>query len=316
MSTTKEATAKKETTTMTAPPPTTAIQVFDDFGEDLGQGYENQTMADRKIPMLVVLQSNSPQVIESKGKIHAGQILNTVTGEVADEVSFVAAITDHGFLSFVPRDDGGGFRGRHTKNSKIVAAMIARNDGRNVGKIPFPQLDDQGKPKLDEKNKALPTQELVETFEVYAVMYKDQVVGDKKSSEVTGFGVIPFQSTKIKAYKSWNSQIANFCPTLPMKQSDGTTIQKKFAPGQIPLFAHRVKMTTAIETNVKGTYFVPVLSPAEGGDDLKTSIIGKSDPRYVAAKKLHDDVLAGLAKAAYETMTQEPAQDAEAGVPF
>jgi hypothetical protein len=312
---TKEA-AKKDTTAMTAPPPTTAMQVFDDFGEDVGQGFENQDMSDRKIPMLVVLQSNSPQVVESKGKIHAGQILNTVTGEVFDEVTVVAAITDHAFLAFVPRDDGGGFRGRYAKDSKIVAAMIARNDGRNVGKIPFPQLDDQGRPKVDEKNKPLPTQELVETFEVYAVTYKDQIIDGQKSSEVTGFGVIPFQSTKIKTYKAWNSQIANFCPTLPMKQQDGTTVQKKFAPGQIPLFAHRVKMTTAVETNTKGTYFVPVLSPAEGGDDLKGSIIGKNDSRYIAAKKLHDDVLAGLAKAAYETMTQEPSADPEAHVPF
>jgi len=304
---TKEA-AKKDTTAMTAPPPTTAIEVFDDFGEDLGQGYENQTMVDRKIPMLVVLQSNSPQVVESKGKYHAGQIYNTVTGEVMDDLTFTPAITDRCFLAFVPRDDGGGFRGRYEPSSKIVAAMIARNDGRNIGKIPFPQIDDQGKPKLDEKNKPLPTQELVETFEVYAILHKDR--------EIVGFGVIPFASTKIKVYRAWNSQLAQFSPTLPMRQADGTTVQKKFNPGQIPLFSHRVRMTTEIETNSKGTYFIPVLSPELGGDDLKPSLIGKNDPRYVAAKKLHDDVLAGHAKAAYETMSQDPAPNAEEPAPF
>jgi hypothetical protein len=61
---------------------------------------------------------------------------------------------------------------------------------------------------------------------------------------------------------------------------------------------------------------IPVLSPAEGGDDLKNSLIGKNDLRYQAAKKLHDDVLAGLAKAAYETTKQEPGIDPESGVPF
>ena len=75
--------------------------------------------------------------------------------------------------------------------------------------------------------------------------------------------------------------------------------------GQIPIFAHRVKMTSESETKGTNTYMVPVLSPAEGGDDLKNSILPKTDPRYIAAKKLHDDVLAGLAKAAYETTKQE-----------
>ena len=305
MTTTKK--DDKQTTAMT-PPPTTAIEVFDDYGEDLGQGYENQSMADRKIPMLIVLQSNSPQVVESKGKYHAGQIFNTVTEEVMDEVTFVPAVTDHCMLAFVPRDDGGGFRGRYAMNSKVVTAMIARNDGRNIGKVPFPQLDAEGKPKLDAKGKPEPTQELVENFEIYAIVYKDR--------EVVGFAVIPMSSTKIKVYRAWNSQIAGFSPTLPMKQADGTTVQKKFNPGQIPLFSHRVKMTTEIEQNAKGTYFVPVLSPACGGDDLKGSLIGKNDSRYIAAKKLHDDVLAGLAKAAYETLTQDPAPNPEEAAPF
>jgi hypothetical protein len=61
---------------------------------------------------------------------------------------------------------------------------------------------------------------------------------------------------------------------------------------------------------------VPVLSPAEGGDDLKNSLLPKNDARYVAAKKLHDDVLAGLAKAAYESTKQEQGVDPESGVPF
>jgi hypothetical protein len=75
-------------------------------------------------------------------------------------------------------------------------------------------------------------------------------------------------------------------------------------------------MTSESETKGQNTYQVPVLLPAEGGDDLKNSLLPKNDPRYVAAKKLHDDVLAGLAKAAYETSQQEPGNDPEAGVPF
>ena len=279
-------------TAMTPPPATQAMEVFD-YGEDAGQGFENNDMSFRKLPMLVVLQSNSPQVVESKGKIHAGQLYNTVTEEVFDEVVVIPAVLDKCFLQFVPRDDGGGFRGRLLADSKVVKDAIARNEGRSIGKLPLPQPNDPktGKPQ--------PTHELVENYEMYAITTR----GD----DTAGFAVIPFQSTKIKVLRAWNSQIEQFAPKLGGKQ---------FRPREIPMFAHRVKITTEIETNSKGTYFVPVLSPAMGGDDLVKSLIGRNDPRYQAAKQLHDDVLAGHAKAAYETMAQEPPQDIESAVPF
>jgi hypothetical protein len=276
---------------MTTAPETQALAEFD-FGEDAGQGFENQDMSFRKLPMLVVLQSNSPQVLESKGQIRAGMIFNTVTNEVFDEVIVVPALLDSCYLQFIPRDDGGGFRGRHKTDSKIVKEALAKNEGR-FGKIPLPQPNDPktGKPQ--------PTHELVENYEMYAITTKDK--------DPNGFAVIPFQSTKIKVLRAWNTQISMFAPKIGTKQ---------FKAKEIPMFAHAVKITTEMETNAKGSYFVPVISPANGGDDLVKSMIGKNDPRYQAAKQLHDEVLAGAAKAAYETMEQEPAQDVEAGVPF
>jgi hypothetical protein len=278
---------------MTPPPPTQAMEVFD-YGEDAGQGFENQTMADRKLPIIELLQSNSPEVVESRGKVYAGQFRNTVTGEIYEEVFFVPAITDNAWTEWIGRDDGGGFRGRHPINAKIVRDAIARNDGRAIGKLVVPQPAD---PKTQ---KPQPNHELVEGFEIYAILYS-------KAGEVLGFCMIPFTSTKIKVYKAWNSAIGNFAPTIG---------GKKLNPGQVPLFAHRVKMTSEVETKATNTYMIPVLSPAEGGDDLKNSLLSKNDPRYMAAKKLHDDVLAGLAKAAYESTKQEPGVDPESGVPF
>lgn len=279
-------------TAMTPPPANQAIEVFE-YGDDAGQGFENQDMSDRKLPIIELLQSNSPEVAESKGKLWAGMFRNTVTGEVYEEVYLVPAITDHCWTEWIGRDDGGGFRGRHPKGAKIVAEAVARNEGRAIGKLKVPQ------PK-DKMGKDQPDHELVESFEIYAIIYS-------KDGEVMGFAMIPFTSTKIKVYRAWNSAIGNFAPTI-----NG----KKLAPGQVPIFAHRVKMTAESETKGTNTYQVPVLSPAEGGDDLKNSLLPKNDPRYVAAKKLHDDVLAGLAKAAYETSKQDPGADPEAGVPF
>jgi hypothetical protein len=281
------------TTAMTTPPATQAIEVFD-YGEDAGQGFENQDMSDRKLPIIELLQSNSPEVVEAKGKVYAGQFRNTVTGEIYDEVLMVPAITDHCWTEWISRDDGGGFRGRHPKHAKLVADAVARNDGRAIGKLKVPQpADKNGKPQ--------PDHELVESFEIYAILY------GAKDGEVLGFAMIPFTSTKIKIYRAWNSAIGNFAPTI-----NG----KKLRPGAVPIFAHRVKMTSESETKGTNTYMIPVLSPAEGGDDLKNSILPKNDPRYIEAKKLHDDVLAGLAKAAYETTKQDPGVDPESGVPF
>jgi len=266
-----------------------------DYGEDSGQGFENQDMSDRKLPIIELLQSNSPDVVSSKGKIYAGQFRNSVTGEVYDEVCFVPAITDHCWTEWIGRDDGGGFRGRHPKNAKIVADAVARNGGRAIGKLKVPQAPD---PKTQ---KPQPDHELVESFEIYGILY------DVKQNEVLGFAMIPFTSTKIKVYRAWNSAIGNFAPTI-----NG----RKLAPGNVPIFAHRVKMTSESETKGQNTYMIPVLSPAEGGDDLKGSLLPKNDVRYVAAKKLHDDVLAGHAKAAYETSQQDAGIDPESGVPF
>jgi hypothetical protein len=316
---------------MTAPTPTSMTaplpdEMSFDYGEDVGQGYENQDMSDRKLPIIELLQSNSPEVAESKGKIWAGQFRNTVTGEVYDEVHFVPAITDHCWTEWIGRDDGGGFRGRHPKNAKIVADAIARNDGRAIGKLIIPQGPD---PKTQ---KPQPNHELVEAFEIYGILFHP------KTGDVLGFAMIPFQSTKIKVYRAWNSAVGNFAPTLYVvrdpsgaakgqflfedpaqkraKEIGGTVHPVKMAPGKMPIFAHRVKMTSESETKATNTYMIPVLSPAEGGDDLKNSLLPPNDARYVAAKQLHDDVLAGLAKAAYETSKGETGADPEGGVPF
>lgn len=291
---TKNGNDKAPVTAMTPPPENQAIEVFD-YGDDAGQGFENQDMSDRKLPIIELLQSNSPEVAESKGKVWAGMFRNTVTGEYYEEVLFVPAITDHCWTEWIGRDDGGGFRGRHRKDAKIVAEAVARNEGRAIGKLKVPQPPDA------KTNKPQPDHELVESFEIYGILFSAE------TGEVLGFAMIPFVSTKIKVYKAWNSAVGNFAPTI-----NG----KKLPPGAIPLFAHRVKMTSESETKGQNTYMIPVLSPAQGGDDLKQSLLPKNDPRYVAAKKLHDDVLAGLAKAAYETTQQEPGVDPEAGVPF
>ena len=68
-------------TSITTPPPPaeTAIEAFSYDGDAHGS-FELQTLADASCRLIVVLQANSPQVVESRGAVKPGDFLNTVTG--------------------------------------------------------------------------------------------------------------------------------------------------------------------------------------------------------------------------------------------
>jgi hypothetical protein len=222
-----------------------------------------------------------------------GQWWNTITESASDSVEFVAAITDHAYIQWVPRDEGGGFRGRHAHDSKIVRDAIDRNGGKMVGRLPVPQPPDA-------KGKSQPDHELTEAFEVWAVLCDGK--------DAAGMAVISFQSMKIKAYKEWNTQLSMF----QVKGADG---RKRV----VPLFAHHVRLSSRSTSNKFGEFYVPVMTPASG--ELRASLLAPQDPRYLAAKQLREQYHAGVVRAAYETTEREEGgggggSDAEAETAF
>lgn len=298
---------------------TTEIVEYEDYGDDAGRGYENQDQSDRKLPMLVVLQGNSPEVLRDRLGV-PGQLFNTVTRQAYDAVDIVPAITDHVFTEWLPRDDkgqGGGFRGRHPKMADIVKRAIAANGGRSIGKLPVKHLDAQGKPQLDKDGKPLPDHELVETFEVAAILYQAYKLkdpnsrtpvleplfdGDQPESPI----LMPFKSTFIKAYREWNTSVGMFQVVGPDKRKR-----------QVPLFAHRVRITTVINSKGSQSWYTPVLSPVLPDTDVNgkpvsgmlRSLLKTSDARYEAAKLLYTQYMQGVVTGAYETTSA----DAEGG---
>lgn len=164
--------AESKKTTAVAKKAEAGALVAYDYGEDLGGGFENQSNADIQIPFLSLLQSNSPQCED--GEMKPGTYFNTVTEEnVGNEVIFVPGTTQHRFVEWVPRDQGGGF----------VAAHAAPPEGcephpTKKGVLVTPQGND-----------------LIETFYVFGV--------DETSAPI----VIAFKSTHIKVYKKWNSRL-------------------------------------------------------------------------------------------------------------
>ena len=250
-----------------------SAQVFD-FGEDAGAGYENQSSDDMSIPFIGLRQSNSPLVTAEDSEYKAGMLFNTVTHEAIPGrvgFEFIAVTTQHKYVEWVPRDNGGGWVGVYDLDSPIVQQAKAKSK-------------DLRKLKTESGN------DLLETFYVYGVLLEDEIP--------VGMAIIPFTSTKIKVYRGWNTKLNGFAH------------RKHGIPNKPPLYANRVRVTTFKDKNAKGEFYNYVLSPsvpagvdAQGIErpDVYMSLIGPKDPRYIMAKECKELIESGVAKAAYET---------------
>jgi len=247
-----------------------------DFEADAGAGFENQTQADMVIPFLKLMQASSKEVKAKGSSARAGMLLNSATGEEYDGddgVEIVPAITEHCYIQYRPRSEGGGFVAKHDATSEVIRAAkdLAAKHNRPFGKL-YTDYANDGTPTGDE---------LIETFSLYAVLCD--------GGDPVGMIVLAFDSTDIKFYKKWNTGVASFL--LPKADGSG-----KFSPA---LFSHSVRVTTQENKYAAGDSFNYVLKPAKGS--IKDSLIAPNDPRYTAGRDLRDLVSQGIAKAAVET---------------
>lgn len=238
-----------------------------DYGDDAGAGFENQTREDITIPFISVLQGLSPQ-LETVDGAKPGLLFNTVTGELFPEVCFVPAVTNHVFVEWKKRNAGGGFVAVHSLDSPVVTDARANQK--------FGEYEINGN-------------DLIETYYVYGVL----VDGEEPVCPVA----LAFTSTKIKAYKKWNTSVNLFMVRSPAGN--------KVRP---PLFAHLVKLGALKEKNAEGEYYVFSLTPANGS--LADSLLPVGDPRLEAAKNCRDMIAQGLARADYNTQSEPGKVDA------
>jgi len=245
----------------------TGVAVVPDYGDVTETGFENQTMDDRSTPYLTLLQQNSPQCRDAQdGGIEGakpGMFMNSATQELYDGrdagVLVVPAYTQHLYIEYRPREEGGGFVGVHQADSEVVREAKSRATA-------FNRLTVGGN-------------DLTEAFYVFCAL-------TDSDGEPIGGIVIPFTSTKIKAYKKWNTRVS----TLLLPRADG----RRATP---PIFAHLVRVKSSLEENQHGKFFGMSLSPAVDGD-LKASLLPRDDPRFVAAHELMKSVSSGDVKAA------------------
>lgn len=168
---------KPGTAVAKAVPQSTAVgmpsELAEQFLQDAGQGLEKATSQDYALPFLYLLQKMSPQVDKDSEKYidgaEAGMFLNTVTGELFDELLVVPVDFEKVFIEWIPRDQGGGF--------------VAQYKNRNQA----------------ETDKREETQ-IVDTANHY-VLFQDSN-GDWQP------GILSMTSTKLKASRNWLSKIS------------------------------------------------------------------------------------------------------------
>lgn len=194
------------------------------------------------VPYLYQMQDKSAPVKEGKNPLaRPGNFYNTVTGKCYDSKQGVTVIplrADLEYVEWIPVDAGGGFIGKFRPEAPEVAA--AKKASKKFGEYYT------GEPT---KEYPLGAHELVETHLWWALISDDGV----HFEEV----IIPFVSTKIKAFKKMNSAIKGYMPE-----------------DEIPLFAHQV-LLTGVYVPEKPDYWTIDMSSLNG--DVANSLLNPED---------------------------------------
>lgn len=246
-----------------------------DYGDDAGGGFENTTSADFKASFLRILQSNSPQ-IESVEGAKAGLIINTVTNALFESVMIIPAITEHLYVEWLPRKQGGGagqgFIGVHALNDPMVQDALKKLPNK------FARGED-GKVILP---KSPAGNDLVETVYFHGVQFNPE-------NESILPAIIAFSSTGLPVSSAWLT-------TARQEIAKGTGKSK-------PLFAHVYKLGSNKTTRNGNTWYNWTVAFA-GGSASKSLLAVDSDA-FAAARMVRDSVKAGTAKVDYAASAPE-----------
>lgn len=230
----------------------TAVQpteMTDLFAAHAGEGLERASMKDYALPFLYLLQKGSPQVDENDDAYvegaKPGMFINTVTSELFDALTVIPCDFQKVHNEWVPRDAGGGFVGSY--NTAEEAESKKRDDTQ-----------------------------IVETANHFVLCQNSE--GQWQTA------ILSLTSTKLKASRNWNSQIAQRMIT--------TQQGKRTAPS----FACIYRVESQSDKNEHGTFFtIGSISPIQGEDGWV------SDPDvFQMAIAFRESIKSGIAKASFE----------------
>lgn len=250
-----KAVVKKKTTALVIP----TIDLF----ADADVGFENIGMEDTRIPMLSILQSNSPQCKRSNGKFikgaEEGNMYNSVTENLYDGdkgIEIIVASYDRVYIEWIPRNpdgSGGGFVGAHTKDSEVVLTATKTEKCRDG--------------VLDNGN------ELANTMQFYVLL--------KKAEGGVTRMLVPMSSTQLTPGKTLVAKLQDLVETDPKSG-------KSYTP---PLFYSIYKLKTVVQTKGENSWynykteFVRTLD-IQNEDDVQLYLAGKEFHNLVSSKEV------------------------------
>lgn len=197
-----------------------------DMEEDAGLGLDNVGIDDQAIPFLSILQALSPQVKKGPAKLEGseeGMIFNTLTKELfpasdgAPGICVVPVAYECSMLEWKPREQGGGFAGKHSVQQGEALLKTTTKDER-------------GRDVLPNGN------HLIRTAQHFVLLLKPD--GSYEQA------VISMASTQFKKSKQWNSLKTSI--KLPSKKGG------LFTP---PSFAFVYRLTTVLEQKDANSWF-------------------------------------------------------------
>lgn len=221
---------------------------FDEYSQYAGEGFETVDTSDLKIPIIGVLQTNSPQCNSRTGipdakagdfYIDVNQTL--ISGEEGFE--FIIADVRHVFVEWKPRESGGGLVDVYPAGSDKF--MWASKNNKIGEKLLHPKSGNV----------------IVETYYMHILMMQN---GDP-----IGQFLLPLSSTKIDAYRRLMTQVSMF---LHGKKS-------------IPRYAFVFKATTVPRKNAKGEFYGIQFTPAN--TDLANSLLAPTSELFTLARDTH-----------------------------
>lgn len=251
-----------------------------DYGTDAGAGYDHTDESHYLVPRIDILQPLSPEVTEVEGA-KPGMFYNSANGTLFDGKTgfvFVPVDTKHVYTEWVPKTQGGGFRGTHEVDSPAIVEALAAG-GRAFGNLALPSVSITGQ----DGRTVTESREAQETFVLLGM-----ILGSADATAASEFVSINFKSTQIKKYKALLYRLRS----VQVPGPDGR-------PTSPPLFANRVLFRTVPEKNAKGNWFGFDLAPAVGKSP-KESLIPSGHPLLAEGRAWLDRVRSGAAKASFE----------------
>ena len=252
----------KKNTTALATAQDTALAAPMNFAEDAGQGIEGADKQSFAIPFIGILQGLSPQLETVEGA-KPGLFINTITNEVASELLVIPCAFQRRYNAWAPRESGGGFRGTYNPievETGTLAGVAKNTEGRFM----------VGENELQDTRN-------------HFILVQDE-------SGAWHPALLSLSRTQIKHSKKWLSRIG----ALELRDP---ACGKAYNP---PSFSHVYKLTTAKESNDKGSWFgleVNLVAPVTDAE------------LYDKAKKFYKSVTAGDIVVAPPVDTETAAND-------